>query len=73
MYCIISVGPNSLWPWPIYSLGPKAQAEKGYSPESVTQVQNSLGTQPRRCSPRHVRDLTGRNGKNGIETTWEKI
>ena len=41
------MGPNSLWPWPIYSLGPKARAEKGYSPGSVIQVQNSLGTQPR--------------------------
>ena len=41
------VGPNNLWPWPIYSLGPKARAEEGYSPGSVIQVQNSLGTQPR--------------------------
>ena len=41
------MGPNSLWPWPIYSLGPKARAEKGYSPGSVIQVQNSLGTQLR--------------------------
>ena len=41
------VGPNSLWPWSIYLLGPKAWAEKGYSPESIIQVQNSLGTQPR--------------------------
>ena len=41
------MGPNSLWPWPIYSLGPKARAEKGYSPGSVIQVQNSLGIQLR--------------------------
>ena len=25
------VGPDNLWPWPIYSLGPKARAEEGYS------------------------------------------
>ena len=41
------VGPNSLWPWPIYSLGPKARAEKGYSPGSLKQVQNGLETQSR--------------------------
>ena len=47
LFIIRLVGPNSLWPWPIYSLRPKARAEKGYSPGSVIQVQNSLGTQPR--------------------------
>ena len=43
----VIVGPNSWWPWPIYSLGPKARAEKGYSSGSVIQVQNSLGAQSR--------------------------
>ena len=41
------MGSNDLRPWPIYSLGPKARAEEGYSPGSVIRVQNSLGTQPR--------------------------
>ena len=41
------MGSNNLWPWPIYSLGPKARVEEGYSSDSVIQVQNSLGTQPR--------------------------
>ena len=31
----IYVGPDNLWPWPIYSLGPKAWAEEGYGPRSV--------------------------------------
>ena len=44
---IYIVGPNNSWANPIYSLGPKARAEKGYSPGSLKQVQNSLGTQPR--------------------------
>ena len=44
---IIVVGPNDLRPWPIYSLGPKARVEEGYSLGSVIRVQNSLGTQPR--------------------------
>ena len=25
------VGSNNLWPWPIFTLGPKARAEEGYS------------------------------------------
>ena len=41
------MGPNNLWPWPIYSLGPKARVEESYGPGSVVQVQNSLETQPR--------------------------
>ena len=47
LFSILIVGPNSSWPWPIYSLGPKARAEKGYSPGLVIQVQNSLVTQSR--------------------------
>ena len=43
----MSVGPNNSWANPIYSLGPKARAEKGYSPGSLKQVQNGIGTQPR--------------------------
>lgn len=66
----IIVGPNNSWANPIYSLGPKARAEKGYSLGSLKQVQNGLGTQ---LSPRHVRGPIKRKGKNGTETTWEKI
>ena len=36
---IISVGPNNLWPWPIFTLGPKARAEEGYSRGWVIKVQ----------------------------------
>ena len=33
----------------------------------------ALGHSRGRFSPRHVRNLTRRKGKNGIETTLEKI
>ena len=34
IYIYIYVGPNNLWSWPIYSLGPKARVEEGYGPGS---------------------------------------
>ena len=64
------MGPNSLWPWPIYSLGPKARAEKGYSPGSVIPVQNSLGTRPRTIQssacPRSHRKEGQKRHKNNL-------
>ena len=69
-----TVGPNNLWPWPIYSLGPKARAEKGYSPRSVIQVQNSLVTQPRTIrSSAGPRSHRKEGQKNDLDTAWEKI
>ena len=62
------MGPNDLRPWPVYSLGPKARVEEGYSLGSVIRVQNGLGAH----RPRHVRGLTKRKGKNGIGATWKK-
>ena len=40
-------GPIVCGPGPFIHWGLKARAEKGYSPGSVIQVQNGLGTQPR--------------------------
>jgi len=34
-----NVGPNNLWPWPIFTLGSKTRAEEGYSRECVIKVQ----------------------------------
>ena len=53
--------------------GPKAQAEEGDGPGRQYKYEIALGHSRGRLSPRHVRDLTRRKGKNGIETTWEKI
>ena len=42
------VGPNNIFgPAPSIRWGPKAQAEEGYGPDTVIQVQNSIGIQPR--------------------------
>ena len=70
----LNVGPNNLWPWPTYSLGLKAQAEKGYSSGSVIQVPNSPVTQPRT-----IRSLAGprphrkEGQKDDLDTAWENI
>ena len=69
---MIIVGPNNLWPWPIYSSGPKARAEEGYNPSSVIRVKNGLGRSRGQFSPRHVRGVTKRKGKNGIGAAWKK-
>ena len=34
-------------PVPFIRWGPKAQAEEGYGPDTVMQVQNNIGIQPR--------------------------
>ena len=39
---MVGVGPNNLWPWPIFTLGPKARAEEGYSRGWVIKVQTVL-------------------------------
>ena len=36
---IVLVGSKNLWPCPIFTLGPKARAEEGYSRERVIKVQ----------------------------------
>ena len=63
-------------PAPFIRWGPKAQAEEGYGPDAVIQVQHSVGIQVGynrgRFSPRPVQSLLGRKGKNGIETIWKK-
>ena len=40
---IKTVGPNNSWPWPIFTLGPKARDEEGYSRGWVIKVQAVLG------------------------------
>ena len=46
-------------PAPLIRWGPKAQAEEGYGPDTVTQVQHSIGIQPRTiqssASPKSLR------------------
>ena len=61
------MGPNNLWSWPTFTLGPKARAEEGYNREHIIKVQVLRHSQGRLC-PRHPRDPPERKGKNGIET-----
>ena len=40
-------GPTIIGPAPFVRWSPKAQAEEGYGPGTVMQIQNSIGKQPR--------------------------
>ena len=66
------VGPNNLWPWPIFTLGPKARVEEGYSRGWVIKVQIVLRYSRGWFCPRHIRGPPGRKGKNGIGTVGKK-
>ena len=46
-YISVVWGPIIRGPIPFIHWGPRPRVEKGYSPGSLKQVQNNLGTQPR--------------------------
>ena len=69
----IVVGPNNLWPCPIFTLGPKARAKEGYSQGWVIKVQTVLRHNRGWFCHWHIRGPPGRKGKNSIRTVWEKI
>ena len=66
------MGPNNLWPWPTFTLGPKARAEEGYSRGHIIKVQVTLRHSRRRLYPQHPQDPPERKGKNGIGTVLGK-
>ena len=66
------VGPKKLWPWPVFTLGPKARAEEGYSQGRVIKVQVVLRHNRGQFCPRHIRGPPERKGKSGIGTVLGK-
>ena len=69
---ICCVEPKNLWPWPIFTLGPKARAEEGYSRGRVIKIQVVLRHSRGWFCPRHIRGPPERKGKNGIGTVLGK-
>ena len=69
LWGLIVCGPGPFIHW-----GLKARAEKCYSPGSVIQVQNGLGTQPRTIQSSACPRSHRKEGKKMVyKTAWEKI
>ena len=64
-------GPTIFGPTPFIRWGPKAQAEEGYGPDTVMQVQNSIVIQPRTiqssASPKSPRKKWQKWYRNNLE------
>ena len=69
---MLTVGPKKLWPWPVFTLGPKARVEEGYSRGRVIKVQVVLTYNRGQFCPRRIRGPLKRKGKSGIGTVLGK-
>ena len=72
MYIYILWGPIICGPDPFIHWSSRPEPRKVIAQDRWYKYKIVLGHSRGRFSPRHVRGLTGRKGKNGIGTVWKK-
>ena len=66
-------GPIVCGPGPFIHWGLRPEPRRVIAQDRLYKYKIVLGHSRGRFSPRHVRGLTGRKGKNGIGVAWKKI